>query len=65
MTEMYRDDRVVLRTALEKIRLYGSPWWKDSWPSPASIANAALLDDDAYLAREAAEWDKCAKATGS
>lgn len=34
------------RVALERIRLHGSPWWRDEWGTPASIANQALNAGD-------------------
>jgi hypothetical protein len=36
----------VLRTALEKIRLHGSPMWQTKWGTPSGLANAALNDAD-------------------
>jgi hypothetical protein len=32
----------VMREALDKIRLYGSPFWDEDWGTPAKIANDAL-----------------------
>lgn len=37
---------LIEREALQRIRLYGSLAWRDDWPSPATIANDALLAAD-------------------
>ena len=41
---------LIERTALEKIRLHGSMWWRDEWGTPAKVANEALLAADGEYA---------------
>jgi hypothetical protein len=36
----------IMRTALEKLRLYGSSWWRESWGTPSKVANDALNEAD-------------------
>jgi hypothetical protein len=36
----------VMREALDKIRLYGSPFWDEDWGTPAKIANDALAANE-------------------
>lgn len=37
------------REALQRIRLHGSPWWRDEWGTPAKVASDALDAADAAL----------------
>lgn len=39
----------IMHEALEKIRLFGSLWWKDSWSPPSKIANEALNKADSTV----------------
>jgi hypothetical protein len=40
----------IMREALEKLRLHGTPWWREQWGTPAHVANEALNASDQYIA---------------
>jgi hypothetical protein len=40
------DSASIERTALEKIRLHGSSFWRDEWGTPARVAHDALNEAD-------------------
>jgi hypothetical protein len=43
----------IMREALEKLRLHGSPFWREEWGTPSHLANEALNATDAYNEKQA------------